>query len=142
VHPCLDLVASKRSTPIKKGNNIIRKTPGTLIADFGALIDSVHVSIEERVSMVANQEGELEQLEVKGVLTLKISDPAMGRIRLSLDAADDASIQFKVTKATLFNPSYQLIFFLFFCRPILMSTRTYSRTKRPSRCVILVEHSL
>ncbi|KAI8332576.1 coatomer subunit delta [Chlamydoabsidia padenii] len=57
--------------------------------------ESIHVSIEERVSMVANQEGELEQLEVKGVLTLKISDPAMGRIRLSLDAADDPAIQFK-----------------------------------------------
>ncbi|KAI8082782.1 uncharacterized protein BX664DRAFT_301207 [Halteromyces radiatus] len=57
--------------------------------------DSVHVSIEERVSMVANQEGELEQLEVKGVLTLKISDPSLGRIRLALDATDDPAIQFK-----------------------------------------------
>ncbi|KAI8336581.1 hypothetical protein BC941DRAFT_452960 [Chlamydoabsidia padenii] len=57
--------------------------------------ESVHVSIEERVSMMANQEGELEQLEVKGVLTLKVSDPSMGRIRLTLDAADDPAIQFK-----------------------------------------------
>ncbi|CAO3619715.1 unnamed protein product [Cunninghamella echinulata] len=57
--------------------------------------EGVHIAIEERVSMLAKQDGSLEQLEIKGVLTLKIADPSLGRIRLSLVAADDASIQFK-----------------------------------------------
>lgn len=48
--------------------------------------------------MLAKQDGSLEQLEIKGVLTLKISDPALGRIRLALDATDDSSIQFKVIR--------------------------------------------
>ncbi|KAI8065943.1 coatomer subunit delta [Gongronella butleri] len=57
--------------------------------------ENVHVSIEERVSMLANVDGGLEQLDVKGVLTLKIADASMGRIRLQLEAIDDPAIQFK-----------------------------------------------
>lgn len=57
--------------------------------------DSVHIDIEERVSVVANKDGGLEQMEVRGVLTLKISDPASARISLALKANDESSIQFK-----------------------------------------------
>ncbi|CEP09603.1 hypothetical protein [Parasitella parasitica] len=57
--------------------------------------ESVHIDIEERVSVTANKDGGLEQMEVRGVLTLKIADPASARIKLALKADDDASIQFK-----------------------------------------------
>ncbi|KAG2237189.1 hypothetical protein BDF21DRAFT_356700 [Thamnidium elegans] len=57
--------------------------------------DSVHIDIEERVSVIANKDGGLEQMEVRGVLTLKISDPASARISLALQANDESSIQFK-----------------------------------------------
>lgn len=56
---------------------------------------SVHIDIEERVSVAANKDGGLEQMEVRGVLTLKIADPSSARISLALKASDDASIQFK-----------------------------------------------
>ncbi|GAN02742.1 coatomer subunit delta [Mucor ambiguus] len=57
--------------------------------------ESVHIDIEERVSVAANKDGGLEQMEVRGVLTLKIADSASARISLALKASDDASIQFK-----------------------------------------------
>ncbi|RCH83443.1 Coatomer subunit delta, partial [Rhizopus stolonifer] len=55
----------------------------------------VHVDIEEHVSLTANKDGGLEQMEVRGVLTLKISDPSAARISLALEAGNDSSIQFK-----------------------------------------------
>ncbi|KAI9365298.1 hypothetical protein BD770DRAFT_357338 [Pilaira anomala] len=57
--------------------------------------ESVHIDIEERVSVIANKDGGLEQMEVRGVLTLKISDPSNARISLALQANEDPSIQFK-----------------------------------------------
>ncbi|KAI7883881.1 hypothetical protein K492DRAFT_143438 [Lichtheimia hyalospora FSU 10163] len=58
-------------------------------------IEGVHVWIEERVSMAANRDGGLEQMEVRGVLTLRVGDAANARVRLTLQAADDPAINFK-----------------------------------------------
>lgn len=60
------------------------------------LFYSVHVWIEERVSVAANRDGGLEQMEVRGVLTLRVGDAANARVRLTLQAADDPAINFKV----------------------------------------------
>lgn len=60
-----------------------------------SILYSVHINIEESVSVTANKDGGLEQMEVKGVLTLKISDPSNARISLAVKANDDSSIQFK-----------------------------------------------
>ncbi|KAI8990353.1 hypothetical protein BDB01DRAFT_507273 [Pilobolus umbonatus] len=57
--------------------------------------ESVHVDIDERVSITANKDGGLELMEVRGVLTLKITDPTSARIRLALKTENDSSIQFK-----------------------------------------------
>ncbi|KAG2201423.1 hypothetical protein INT47_001472, partial [Mucor saturninus] len=57
--------------------------------------EAVHIDIEERVSVAANKDGGLEQMEVRGVLTLKIADPSSARISLALKASNDPSIQFK-----------------------------------------------
>ncbi|KAI7898749.1 uncharacterized protein BX663DRAFT_523977 [Cokeromyces recurvatus] len=57
--------------------------------------ESVHVDIEERITLIANKDGGLEQMDVKGILTLKISDSSAARISLGLKTSDDASIQFK-----------------------------------------------
>ncbi|KAI8382969.1 hypothetical protein BD560DRAFT_385665 [Blakeslea trispora] len=55
----------------------------------------VHVDIEEHISLTANKDGGLEQMEVRGVLTLKISDPSSARVSLALSTGNDPSIQFK-----------------------------------------------
>ncbi|KAG0167425.1 hypothetical protein DFQ28_006098 [Apophysomyces sp. BC1034] len=57
--------------------------------------ESVHIDVEERVSLAANKDGGLENMDVKGVLTLKVTDPSQARIRIAMKAADDTSIQFK-----------------------------------------------
>ncbi|ORZ01029.1 hypothetical protein BCR43DRAFT_453309 [Syncephalastrum racemosum] len=57
--------------------------------------EGVHVSIEERVSLAANRDGGLEQMEVRGVLTLRVGDTGSARLRLALQAADDPAITFK-----------------------------------------------
>jgi hypothetical protein len=55
----------------------------------------IHISVDERVSMAANRDGDLEQLDVKGVLTLKVSDPNSAKIRFNINANNDGGIQFK-----------------------------------------------
>ncbi|KAL1930083.1 hypothetical protein VTP01DRAFT_1237 [Rhizomucor pusillus] len=57
--------------------------------------EGIHVSIEERVSLAANKDGGLEQMEVRGVLTLRVGDASNARLRLSLQTADDPAINFK-----------------------------------------------
>lgn len=59
-------------------------------------MESVHVHIEEKITMVANRDGGLENMEVKGDLMLRVSDPARTKISLALRHLDDSSIQFKV----------------------------------------------
>ncbi|KAF9365880.1 Coatomer subunit delta [Mortierella sp. NVP85] len=58
-------------------------------------MESVHVHIEEKITMVANRDGGLENMEVKGDLMLRVSDPARTKISLALRHLDDSSIQFK-----------------------------------------------
>ncbi|KAL0074942.1 hypothetical protein J3Q64DRAFT_1776750 [Phycomyces blakesleeanus] len=57
--------------------------------------ESVHIDIEERVSLAANKDGGLEQMDIKGVLTLRVVDNASARVRISIRATEDSAIQFK-----------------------------------------------
>lgn len=56
---------------------------------------SIHINIEERVSMTANRDGDLDQLDIRGVLTLRIADPSSAQICFKIQANDDSAIQFK-----------------------------------------------
>ncbi|CAO0796402.1 unnamed protein product [Mucor circinelloides] len=55
----------------------------------------IHINIEERVSMTANRDGDLDQLDIRGVLTLRIADPSSAQICFKIQANDDSAIQFK-----------------------------------------------
>lgn len=59
------------------------------------MAESIHVTIEERVSLAANRDGGLEQMEVRGTLTLRVGEGASGKLRLQLQAANDPAINFK-----------------------------------------------
>lgn len=59
-------------------------------------MDSVHVQIEEKITVVANRDGGLESMEVKGDLMLRVTDPALAKISLALTHVEDSAIQFKV----------------------------------------------
>lgn len=52
--------------------------------------------VEEKITVVANRDGGLETMEIKGSMTLKITDPNNARVRLLVRATDDAAAQFQV----------------------------------------------
>lgn len=59
-------------------------------------MESVHAHIEEKITMIATRDGGLENMEVKGDLMLRVSDPSKAKISLALRHLEDPSIQFKV----------------------------------------------
>ncbi|CAG8627903.1 8374_t:CDS:2 [Ambispora gerdemannii] len=56
-------------------------------------MESVHISISEKISLEANRDGGLENLEIKGDVKLTISDSNLTRIKIAVDAVDDGNIQ-------------------------------------------------
>ena len=45
---------------------------------------SVHAKMEEKINVSCNRDGGLESMEVSGMLTLRISDEQLARVRLAL----------------------------------------------------------
>lgn len=68
--------------------------------------ESVHLKISEKLSLVAGRDGGLQSMEVLGMIMLRISDPALARVRLVLANNERRNVQFQthpnVDKA-LFN---------------------------------------
>lgn len=55
--------------------------------------ESVHVRIEEKISVTAGRDGGLQNLEVHGLTTLKITDENVAKIKLAMDNNDTKGIQ-------------------------------------------------
>jgi hypothetical protein len=51
--------------------------------------------VEEKISAIANRDGGLQNLEVNGILHLKVNDPAKAKFLVRLNVGSDSSIQFK-----------------------------------------------
>ncbi|KAF9116124.1 hypothetical protein BGX27_004707 [Mortierella sp. AM989] len=76
-------------------------------------MENVHVHIEEKITVVANRDGGLESMEVKGDLMLRVSDPSRTKISLALQHLEDSSIQFKThpnVNKVLFNSEKVIAF--------------------------------
>ncbi|KAG0284677.1 Coatomer subunit delta [Linnemannia gamsii] len=76
-------------------------------------MESVHVHIEEKITMIANRDGGLENMEVKGDLMLRVSDPSRAKISLTVRHLEDPSIQFKThpnVNKVLFNSDKVIAF--------------------------------
>jgi len=58
-------------------------------------IEPVHAIISEKISLAATHDGGLENLEIKGDMILKISDPNSTRLRIQLDNSFNRNFQFK-----------------------------------------------
>ena len=58
--------------------------------------ESVHVRLEEKITLTGNRDGGLQNLEVHGLVTLKITDEKLGRIKLAIDNNDEKGIQLQV----------------------------------------------
>lgn len=60
--------------------------PATSAADAlpASETEAVHVIVKERVSVTATRDGSLSSLEVKGDLELRITDPALAKVKLQI----------------------------------------------------------
>merc|ERR1711899_37212 len=55
--------------------------------------ESVHAKVEETLNVVARRDGGLDSMELSGILTLRISDDAFGRIKLQLKNPTNNMVQ-------------------------------------------------
>ncbi|XP_078282837.1 coatomer subunit delta isoform X2 [Rhinoraja longicauda] len=56
-------------------------------------VESVHLKIEEKISLVCGRDGGLQSMEVHGMITLRVTDEKQGRIRLQVENDDKKGIQ-------------------------------------------------
>eukprot|EP00128_Syssomonas_multiformis_P004996 Colp12_sorted_trinity150504_noHs@6283 len=57
--------------------------------------ESIHFKVDEKIVLIANRDGGLQNMEVKGDLLLRISDPNMARIRIAVASNDEKQLTFK-----------------------------------------------
>eukprot|EP01137_Pigoraptor_chileana_P009114 Opistho-2@56919 len=57
--------------------------------------ESIHIRVDEHILLVANRDGGLQNMEVKGDMFLRISDASVARCRLRLKMAEDKGFQYK-----------------------------------------------
>lgn len=58
---------------------------------------SVYMKVTEKLSLVAGRDGGLDNMEVLGMILLRISDPELGKIRIALTNNERRSVQFQVS---------------------------------------------
>ncbi|KAJ8319528.1 hypothetical protein KUTeg_002920 [Tegillarca granosa] len=60
--------------------------------------EGVHIVIEEKISVTANRDGGLQNLEVHGLVKVKINDEQYGKIHVAFENNDKRGIQLQVTE--------------------------------------------
>ena len=58
---------------------------------------SVHLKFEEKVSLTAGRHGGLQNMEVRGLIMLRITDPAVAKIEIVLDNNSSKDFQMQVS---------------------------------------------
>lgn len=57
---------------------------------------SVHMRIEEKISLTCGRDGGVQNMEILGMITLRVSDEKNGRIRLQVNNNDKKGMQLQV----------------------------------------------
>jgi len=57
---------------------------------------SVHLTVNEKLVVTAGRDGGLQNMEVLGMMQLRVTDPQCGCILITIDNQDDRPIQFQV----------------------------------------------
>jgi hypothetical protein len=57
--------------------------------------------VSEKLTLVAGRDGGLQSMEVLGIVSLRISDPECGRIKVLLANDEKRSVQFQVSNLEL-----------------------------------------
>merc|ERR1719309_692545 len=55
--------------------------------------EAVHVTLEEKMMLTAGRDGGLQTMEVLGLLTLRVQEEKVGRVRLELQNTENKAIQ-------------------------------------------------
>lgn len=74
--------------PSKIGGNTSKAAP---VAQINT--ENVHVALEEKIIITAGRDGGLQNMEVLGMMTLRVSEESVGRIRLELQNTTNKNIQ-------------------------------------------------
>lgn len=54
---------------------------------------NVHIKVEEKITLTAGRDGGLQNMEIRGLILLRVADAQFGKIRLSLENNDDKGFQ-------------------------------------------------
>jgi hypothetical protein len=65
------------------------------------ILCSVHIRTEEKITLTAGREGGLQNLEVHGLITLKITNDKFGRIKVAIRNNDTKGAQLQVSNAEM-----------------------------------------
>lgn len=64
---------------------------------------SVHLRVEEKISLTCGRDGGLQNMEVLGMVTLRVTDDKNGRIRLIINNNDNKGLQLQVPLLHIFK---------------------------------------
>lgn len=82
-----------------EGENIILSSSGKRSSEAAKVLpppvnmESVHMRIEEKISLTCGRDGGLQNMEVHGMITLRVSDDKTSRIRVYVDNSDKKGLQ-------------------------------------------------
>lgn len=68
----------------------------TIVNSSSTLFPSVHLRVEEKISLTCGRDGGLQNMEVLGIITLKVTDEKNGRISILLNNNDKKGAQLQV----------------------------------------------
>ena len=57
---------------------------------------SVHLQVSERLTLVAGRDGGLQNMEILGMILLRVTDSDYGHIHIAIDNHEQRAIQFQV----------------------------------------------
>ncbi|KAI8052558.1 Mu homology domain-containing protein, partial [Syncephalis plumigaleata] len=64
--------------------------------EFSEPHEDIHAEIEEKISVTANRDGGLDNMEVRGALIIHVADTEKARVKLELSPLEDSELQFKL----------------------------------------------
>lgn len=82
-----------------EGENIITSSAGRKASDASKVLqppvntESVHLRVEEKISLTCGRDGGLQNMEVLGIITLKVTDEKNGRISILINNNDKKGAQ-------------------------------------------------
>jgi len=81
---------------VTEDNNIINEPAPTPVKDAPHVEkEAVQITTEEKIIVVCNADGGLEQMEVKGDLSISISDANFGRVKVKVANSETQKFQYK-----------------------------------------------